>query len=549
LDTEDTLLEASVDPVYDTESIEFSESSVRDVDEESAGYKSATSSAFDLEETVDRVEPTEVADEVETVAAADPFEFAQHPESGAVATSPTAGYTPGPVPKRSSFVGNLLKGALTALLVLTLTQLVAWWGFGSDPLGVATKLPAALQIVVPEKLVAKTPVLRNRPRPVQPIADADADSDADESDADAQDSGSVDNVGSGSNSVDVAAGEATSPADIPEEDIPEEDVAGVGTPTGNETPDLSGGFSVADNGASEPGIATPAGDDMAGLLGDSDAGAFNPDDENAGMSDLPGEGSESRPSDPDAVALDSSVTDEASGDDEDFGALLDMDDSDDSDAGTALGAVEPPVVEKSIFTDMGPRNARQVSRNDVAATIAAAEKAFNAFESARLLDSKDFGAVAKQFYISHCELAENATVVPRDGSEDILVGSRKLIERLQADESKHAFIANCARGWLSRGNNPTPGVVLAGTVDKISRAGELNRLTVKLMDVRKGKELNTPVTVVTRLDANEGRVAYGQGAKVIVFGTRVDNPAVNLPGYQGRDGVVVYVTDQFVTIP
>ena len=87
------------------------------------------------------------------------------------------------VPKKRNIVADIVKVGAGAIVGLSIAQLVLWWAFKSDPLGIAQRMPAMLAIAVPEELRSSLPPVR-APLPPDYVADDEALAAADAADRD-----------------------------------------------------------------------------------------------------------------------------------------------------------------------------------------------------------------------------------------------------------------------------------------------------------------------------------------------------------------------------
>ena len=107
---------------------------------------------------------------------------------------------------------------------------------------------------------------------------------------------------------------------------------------------------------------------------------------------------------------------------------------------------------------------------------------------------------------------------------------RELLARFEFDEKKLKLIGNAGRQWISR--DLGKGAVLAGMVSEVRPGADASEVEVTLL----GKAA-APVNVVMRSDsASNLRV----GQRLLVSGTIVPEPSINLTGYEGIEERVIW---------
>ena len=322
------------------------------------------------------------------------------------------------VPRKRNISVDLLKLVLGAVLGLAVAQLVLWWALKLDPLGLAHRMPAALAIIVPEKLRNSLPPLVQAP---DLGFNDDADEDEDEDDA-------------------MVADESVAESSEFDETNPM-----------NEAADLE----VADAVLSDVDRDSAFGGEMA-----DGSGTTQP----------------SGPPPPaDDLAFDS---EEAAADDADlFGDLEDTGDPmSEDDLGDVAEAEAVP------FAGLGPKNMEATSPYDTGAALAAAKQAAGEIDTilAGGSDKGTLRAAAREFYVRCAELAEQSTLVARGGdAETVLDETRAFLGSLIADGKKLPVLGKGANSWIARDKGR--GAALAGSVTSIDDLGELQEVQFKLL--------------------------------------------------------------------
>ncbi|MGO9112672.1 MAG: hypothetical protein ACLP9L_25855 [Thermoguttaceae bacterium] len=144
-------------------------------------------------------------------------------------------------------------------------------------------------------------------------------------------------------------------------------------------------------------------------------------------------------------------------------------------------------------------------------------------------------AVDAKSYADWCKLAEIVTYVGQ-GADSQKQALRSLTERVLASPQTTSAIAASAKKLLDD-KATKGGIVLAGTVTGVATKNGLSGTAIRMDGMSK------PVMIFSAhpLDVKETQ-------KVIVFGALIVDPAKNLPGYPGKQSVVVWA-DLATAIP
>src|SRR5208282_3598505 len=136
-------------------------------------------------------------------------------------------------------------------------------------------------------------------------------------------------------------------------------------------------------------------------------------------------------------------------------------------------------------------------------------------------------AVDAKSYADWCTLAEVVTYV-KDGAEPQKQALRTLAEKVASSPQAAAVIASSAKK-LFDDKATKGGIVLFGIVTGQGTKNGLSGTAIRMAGMDK------PVMIFSAQP-----LAVKEEQKVIVFGALVADPAKNLPGYPGKQPVVVW---------
>lgn len=388
---------------------------------------------------------------------------------------------------------DFLKWTAGAMVGLALAQLVLWWIFHLDPLGLGASLPRSMYVLIPAQLEDGPILAIERLRNYGPPPDSGSESDEGVEQEEAVDTGEP------REAIQVEAGERQPAAEADSAATADARAVLTGAAAEGHAPE-AGPDTVRGAIEEEPPPATPSGQPQD--LAPANAGGVREGD--AAGDVTPG----------------TAETAPESG-----------------------GEVPPGVASQSSPQQLGPPLQASFTKEDVEAAIVAARQADQRLDEAQLTQSQDLREVARAFFVAFADLAEKATLVDRTAADQVVPATRELLSDFEFDDKKQRMIGNAARGWLD--NNLGQGVLLAGQVESIQAIGDLYEMEITLS----GKS-PSPVTVVSRLAPPPNTLAqFDKGDRLILLGVVVDDPGRNLLGYQGSRARVVWMSDLFVVIP
>jgi hypothetical protein len=193
-------------------------------------------------------------------------------------------------------------------------------------------------------------------------------------------------------------------------------------------------------------------------------------------------------------------------------------------------ASEAPKPEVAGLAPGKIRNAPQVSADHVVESFQAALSGNLAWDA----DETSVPSVTlkREFYQSFSKLGETLTFAdPSDEQVSTQVAeTATLLHEIGTQAAKLAVISNVANGWIkaSYETRKTNGICLYGVVKSVEQIGNFFEATVE--------SDNQQIAVVSLADPSE---SFAEGRQVLVLGTILDNPAMNLGGYEGSRKVVV----------
>jgi hypothetical protein len=130
-------------------------------------------------------------------------------------------------------------------------------------------------------------------------------------------------------------------------------------------------------------------------------------------------------------------------------------------------------------------------------------------------------------YVTLCVLAETLTFVDLSGEshsvDELHDEIAQVLLTAAATPDRQASLGRLGGHWLDSGRRTTNGVVLAGTVRKLSRRGDFHLAELVLFGMPK------VVTV-----ASLASPPLAERDRVLVAGSIVEHPARHVPGYDGN---------------
>lgn len=212
-------------------------------------------------------------------------------------------------------------------------------------------------------------------------------------------------------------------------------------------------------------------------------------------------------------------------------------------------ADEPlPVPEEPArpIEQLGPRNARAVTPADLQKAMQATMAAGQQLAAAQAAgDSAKLPKARANFYVTLFGMADALTMAQLGPAGVQLDPQLQALEpvlrqRLAADPKQLELLKVFGARWLAFHSRTTDGVVLAGTVESVDQVGKLYHAKVK-----QGSAADAPS--VTIVSAKEPQVAPGD--EVVALGSIVEEPAVQLAGYEGAEPAVVWSGMTLKTTP
>jgi len=295
--------------------------------------------------------------------------------------------------------------------------------------------------------------------------------------------------------------------DMPAEDATPEEAATDAAPDLNDAPDLT----------DRPGADEPADDMPADEPAPLDAVTDKPADD-AAAEDMPAE---------DAAPADS-LLDEPAPEAAPATPAEDMPADD-----LPLDDAAAPAVEESP-EPVGPRQSREYSAAEVSKTLGDAMKARENMAAAQA--GQDEAALKKaraRLYLSLFGLADVVTFAKDDPAQPQLGPQRQVLQQailqFASDPKRLEALKFNAGRWMTFAKRTTPGIMVAGTVEKVDQVG-------KLYHVHLNPGGNAPaVTVITATNPQRA-----PSDEAFALGSIIEHPAQELAGYQGDDGAVVW---------
>ena len=187
---------------------------------------------------------------------------------------------------------------------------------------------------------------------------------------------------------------------------------------------------------------------------------------------------------------------------------------------------------------LGVLNAPSYTSAELGEALLAASESHNHWNAVAAGEPGDRRKAAMNFYVALCHLGDKVTFV---NSSDKQVEGRieavhGILQDLGTNGTKVSIIGNSAAGWMNLGERDTDGVILAGKVLDIRRAGELFETKVRL-----AAKKQPVVTVMTRIDPTDNEWSTIQvDDDIVALGSIVQDPSLHLGGYEGEELVVVW---------
>jgi hypothetical protein len=205
-----------------------------------------------------------------------------------------------------------------------------------------------------------------------------------------------------------------------------------------------------------------------------------------------------------------------------------------SNIGVDASASAPDSVDDII----GVRDAPSYSADQLRSSVDAAIVAEARWGESVVQEPAAIRQIVRHAFQTLCELSEVATFVEQDGNltSDPLATTHQLLQQISGDASRVDVIGDAAASWLVWKSRPTRGVLLAGTVKSISQQGLFYETQLELSGNR-----GTLVAVISKTDpARDRDSAYGPGDRVFILGAIMENPKLDILGFDGDQPEVVW---------
>jgi hypothetical protein len=191
-----------------------------------------------------------------------------------------------------------------------------------------------------------------------------------------------------------------------------------------------------------------------------------------------------------------------------------------------------PVPEPTDF--VGVRNAPKIASAEMGRTHLAARRAHETWKLSEGRDDTTRLDAQRSFYRSLCKLAHQITFVEAtDGQHPTRMDAvRQTLIEYGEDPAKAEMLAAGGASWLVSTHRDTEGIFLLGTVAGIRPQGKLFETRLVLANEKK-----TPIVVMSLIDPLPH---YQAKDHVVILGTIVRDPLLNLGGYEGSESTVIW---------
>ena len=194
---------------------------------------------------------------------------------------------------------------------------------------------------------------------------------------------------------------------------------------------------------------------------------------------------------------------------------------------------EPPQAASDRVV-LGVKNAPTYSAEQMRKILEEAIQANVAWDFSADVTDEAMAAAQEHFYTTFAQLGHAVTFTDTS-SGDVRSYVQTLLNMLSAfgeQPKKLAMIGNRGAQWLQQQERPNGGAFLFGTVKQIRYRGLLYETTVDLA----ARSDDRTVTVVSTRDP---KTAFPLQSRVLILGAVVNDPSLNMVGYQGDDSQVV----------
>ncbi len=196
---------------------------------------------------------------------------------------------------------------------------------------------------------------------------------------------------------------------------------------------------------------------------------------------------------------------------------------------------DDPPPDEPVEERLGVRNAPSYTGDELGKALKEADDFKAKVEAEGGMDLTARPQDAADMYRALCNLSERATFVDPDGNQvkDRLAAAEGIVLDLSKKKSQLDAIGRFGATWLELGEKrPGNGIALAGTVMSIAPQGELFDTELQLF--AGGQPV---VTVMSKVDPQE---AYSKDDRIVILGSVVEEPSLNLAGYEGNQSIVTW---------
>jgi hypothetical protein len=199
-----------------------------------------------------------------------------------------------------------------------------------------------------------------------------------------------------------------------------------------------------------------------------------------------------------------------------------------------------PKRDEEQFT--GVRNAPQMDSGDLAKALREAVAANEALDMSQDLDDEQRKQLALDFYRFTARLGEVLAYVNQNDPEnqEHLFAIHQLLTQFGKQPNKLRQIGILADWWGKQPEPANSGVVHVGTVTEVAAAGRLIEAKIEVA--------TKPSQTISVVTANNPGELLKTGTKVLFLGAVVQEPSINLGGYEGNSPEVI-AGGYFVPVP
>lgn len=198
---------------------------------------------------------------------------------------------------------------------------------------------------------------------------------------------------------------------------------------------------------------------------------------------------------------------------------------------SVVAKLDAAVTPASAAEPLPPAPNARITIDEYVALVDAAKNAIPDFLAGDLKTSESVRRKG-QAYMAFCRLAENFDFAYQPGLapsvQDKIREARQLFQEVTSQANYRQELSHIASRWWEYAQRPTPGIFLAGQVEKTQPFGEGTLCWVKLS----GKSTLEPIPVLFKI------VRYQIGDPIGVVGRVTANPSEILAGFSGQQLVL-----------